>query len=135
MPIYEYQCQACGKRHEAIQRLADPVLTVCPDCGGALKKLVSSPAFQFKGTGWYVTDYANKKGAGPEGSKGSSKSEGGEQGASPSSEKTSEKNAEQSSGQGSESAKSSETKSSSDSKSTGAAKTSTKQDSAKAADS
>lgn len=131
MPIYEYQCQACGKRHEAIQRLADPVLTVCPDCGGALKKLVSSPAFQFKGTGWYVTDYANKKGAGSEGSRGSGKGEGGEQGASGSSEK----NPEKSSGQGSESAKSSETKSSSDSKSTETAKTSTKQDSAKAADS
>lgn len=131
MPIYEYQCQACGKRHEAIQRLADPVLTVCPDCGGALKKLVSSPAFQFKGTGWYVTDYANKKGAGSEGSKGSGKGEGGEQGAGGSSGK----NAEQSSGQSSESAKSSETKSSSDSKSTEAAKTSTKQDSAKTADS
>ena len=131
MPIYEYQCQACGRRHEAIQRLADPVLTVCPDCGGALKKLVSSPAFQFKGTGWYVTDYASKKGAGSEGSKGSGKGEGGEQGASPSSEKNADKGSDRSS----DSAKSSETKSSSDSKSTEAAKPSTKKDSAKAADS
>jgi putative FmdB family regulatory protein len=131
MPIYEYQCQACGRRHEAIQRLADPVLTVCPDCGGALKKLVSSPAFQFKGTGWYATDYANKKGPGSEGSKDSGKGEGGEQSASSSSEK----NADKSSDPSSASAKSSETKSSSDSKSTEAAKTSTKKDSAKAADS
>lgn len=135
MPIYEYQCQACGLRHEAIRRFADPPLEACPECGGALKKLVSSPAFQFKGTGWYVTDYANKKGAGSEGSKGSGKGESGEQAASQGSEKNSEKNAEKSSDQSSESAKSSETKSSSDSKSTEAAKTSTKKDSAKAADS
>jgi putative FmdB family regulatory protein len=60
MPIYEYQCGECGKRTEAIQRLADEVLSVCPSCGGPLSKLMSAPAFQFKGTGWYVTDYADK---------------------------------------------------------------------------
>lgn len=63
MPIYEYQCEECGQRTEAIQRLDDPPLEQCPHCGGALRKLMSAPAFQFKGTGWYVTDYAGKKGA------------------------------------------------------------------------
>jgi len=64
MPLYEYQCDACEHRFEHIQKFSDPLLTVCPKCDGALRKLVSSPAFQFKGTGWYVTDYAKKdKGA------------------------------------------------------------------------
>lgn len=61
MPIYEYQCQGCGNRSEVIQRLSDPPLTTCEECGGTLKKLISAPAFQFKGTGWYVTDYPNSK--------------------------------------------------------------------------
>jgi len=60
MPIYEYQCRQCGERSEALQRLADPPLSECEECGGELKKLISAPAFQFKGTGWYVTDYAKK---------------------------------------------------------------------------
>ena len=63
MPLYEYQCDACGHGFEHIQKFSDPLLTVCPKCEGMLRKLVSSPAIQFKGTGWYVTDYA-KKGAG-----------------------------------------------------------------------
>ena len=63
MPLYEYQCDACGHRLEHIQKFSDPLLTVCPKCGDTIRKLVSSPAFQFKGTGWYVTDYA-KKGTG-----------------------------------------------------------------------
>lgn len=61
MPIYEYQCQKCGHRLEAMQRFSDAPLTECPECEGALKKLISAPAFQFKGSGWYVTDYAGKK--------------------------------------------------------------------------
>lgn len=63
MPLYEYQCDACGHRFEHIQKFSDPLLTVCPECGDAIRKLVSSSAIQFKGTGWYVTDYA-KKGTG-----------------------------------------------------------------------
>ncbi len=63
MPLYEYQCDACGHHFEHIQKFSDPLLTVCPECGDAIRKLVSSPAIQFKGTGWYVTDYA-KKGTG-----------------------------------------------------------------------
>ena len=61
MPIYEYECLKCGKRTESLQRMSDPPLAVCPECGGEVKKLISSPAFQFKGTGWYVTDYARAK--------------------------------------------------------------------------
>ncbi len=58
MPLYEYECQKCGVRFEEIQKFSDPLLTEHDDCGGALKKLLSAPAIQFKGTGWYVTDYA-----------------------------------------------------------------------------
>ena len=63
MPLYEYQCQTCGRRTEVLQRLGEAPLAACQECGGALKKLISSPAFQFKGSGWYATDYAGKKGA------------------------------------------------------------------------
>jgi putative FmdB family regulatory protein len=63
MPLYEYACQSCGRRTEALQRVSDAPLSVCPHCGGELKKLVSAPAFQFKGSGWYVTDYARKSGS------------------------------------------------------------------------
>jgi len=72
MPLYEYQCTECGKKTEVLQRFADAPLAVCPACGGAVKKLVSSPAFQFKGSGWYVTDYARKGGPGAGGEAGGS---------------------------------------------------------------
>ena len=62
MPLYEYECQSCHRRLEKIQKFSDPPLDVCPHCGGRLEKLISSPAFQFKGSGWYVTDYARKSG-------------------------------------------------------------------------
>lgn len=58
MPLYEYACDACGARFERIQKFSDPPVSVCPTCGGPVQKLISSPAFQFKGSGWYVTDYA-----------------------------------------------------------------------------
>ena len=60
MPLYEYQCDACAHRFEVIQKFSDAPIDVCPKCGGAVKKLLSSPAIQFKGTGWYITDYARK---------------------------------------------------------------------------
>lgn len=60
MPLYEYQCEACAHRFEQIQRFSDPPLTTCPECEGPVRKLLSSPAIQFKGTGWYVTDYARQ---------------------------------------------------------------------------
>jgi putative FmdB family regulatory protein len=80
MPIYEYKCQQCGKRTELLQRFDDAPLAACPECGGEVKKLISSPAFQFKGSGWYVTDYAGKKGGGepkPEAKSESKTGEGG----------------------------------------------------------
>ena len=86
MPLYEYQCLNCGKKTEVIQRFEDAPLAACPACGGEVKKLISSPAFQFKGTGWYATDYAGKKGGGPHESK--SKSEGKGEGGSDKSEKS-----------------------------------------------
>ena len=60
MPLYEYQCEACGHRFEVIQKFSDQPVETCPRCGGAVRKLLSSPAIQFKGSGWYITDYAKK---------------------------------------------------------------------------
>lgn len=60
MPLYEYECDACGTRFEQIRKFSDPPVEKCPACGGTVQKLMSLPAFQFKGTGWYVTDYARK---------------------------------------------------------------------------
>ncbi len=68
MPLYEYQCEDCGGRFERIRKFSDPPLDEpCPTCGGVIKKLISSPAIQFKGKGWYVTDYT--KSGSPEPSK------------------------------------------------------------------
>jgi len=81
MPLYEYQCEACNSRFERIQKFSDPPIETCPACGkGPVRKLLSSPAIQFKGSGWYITDYAKK-----------SSSEGGSTG---SSDKTGEKKTE-----------------------------------------
>ena len=67
MPLYEYECGACGHRFEIIQKFSDGPPEACPKCGkGPLQRLQSSPAFQFKGTGWYVTDYAGKGKSGGE---------------------------------------------------------------------
>ena len=60
MPLYEYECEACGHRFERIQRFSDAPLDQCPKCGGPLHKLQSAPAFHLKGSGWYITDYARK---------------------------------------------------------------------------
>ena len=60
MPIYEYECRKCKAHTEAFQKVTDKPLTKCPKCGGRLDKRISAPAIQFKGSGWYVTDYAGK---------------------------------------------------------------------------
>ena len=75
MPLYEYQCDACGSRFEVIQKFSDSAPGACRICGsGPVKRLLSSPAIQFKGSGWYITDYARKpeKGAGQAGKDASS---------------------------------------------------------------
>ena len=74
MPLYEYQCDACENRFERIQKFSDPPVAVCPACGGSVRKLLSSPAIQFKGTGWYITDYAKKGSSDGSKSKASDKS-------------------------------------------------------------
>ena len=75
MPLYEYECEPAGHRFERIQKFSDPPVETCPTCGGKVRKLLSSPVIQFKGSGWYVTDYARKPSG--EGAKSSgSKSEG-----------------------------------------------------------
>lgn len=62
MPLYEYQCTQCSHRFEKIQKFSDEPEKVCPKCGAAVEQLLSAPAVQFKGAGWYVTDYAKKSG-------------------------------------------------------------------------
>jgi putative FmdB family regulatory protein len=81
VPLYEYQCDRDG-RFEVIRKFSDPPLKKCPKCGGPIQRLPSAPAIQFKGTGWYVTDYAKKSGGegatgGGEGSKGKEADKGG----------------------------------------------------------
>ena len=60
MPLYEYQCKKCKHKFEKIRKFSDPPIKKCPECGGPVEKLLHAPAVQFKGTGWYVTDYAGK---------------------------------------------------------------------------
>jgi putative FmdB family regulatory protein len=74
LPLYEYRCGRCGT-FERMQKFSDPILSECPTCGGPVEKLPSAPAIQFKGSGWYVTDYARK----PSGKEGAGK-EGGREG-------------------------------------------------------
>ena len=62
MPLYEYKCEKCGKRFDALQKFSDEPIAIHEECGGAVERLVSPPAFHFKGTGWYVTDYAKSNG-------------------------------------------------------------------------
>jgi putative FmdB family regulatory protein len=70
VPLYEYECQKCGKHFERIEKVDGPHLKKCPSCAGRVERLMSPPAIQFKGSGWYVTDYARS-------SRGAEKSDGG----------------------------------------------------------
>jgi putative FmdB family regulatory protein len=72
VPLYEYQCKKCQHRFEKIQLFSDKPIKKCPECGGPVEKLLSAPAIQFKGSGWYVNDYAKKSG----GSQSSESSDG-----------------------------------------------------------
>jgi putative FmdB family regulatory protein len=64
MPLYEYECKKCHHRFERIQKFSDPHVKKCPECGGPIEQVISAPAVQFKGSGWYVTDYAKKSSTG-----------------------------------------------------------------------
>jgi putative FmdB family regulatory protein len=64
VPLYEYECQRCGKRFEKIEKVTAPHKQRCPKCGGRAERLLAAPAVQFKGSGWYATDYAGKSGGG-----------------------------------------------------------------------
>lgn len=91
MPLYEYLCDACGRKIELIQSFSEPPLTICDRCGGTVKRLLSAPAVQFKGSGWYVSDYGRSGSAGTERKEGKEKESG-------SSENSSSKSSEKSSG-------------------------------------
>ena len=71
MPLYEYQCESCEARFEKIQKFSDPPVETCPKCGGKVHKLPSSPAIQFKGSGFYITDYPKKRPPSPGAGEGS----------------------------------------------------------------
>jgi putative FmdB family regulatory protein len=110
MPLYEYQCTKCKHRFEKIQKFSDPEVKKCPECGGKVEKLLSAPAVQFKGSGWYVTDYGRSKEGKPN---GSGKSEGASDAKSGSGDNKDNKSGGESSSAGSKPASSSESKSSS----------------------
>jgi putative FmdB family regulatory protein len=71
MPLYEYLCHRCGKNFEVLQKFADEALTVHPECGGDVERLVSAPSLQFKGSGWYINDYGSGKTSVPDSKNGS----------------------------------------------------------------
>ncbi len=75
MPLYEYECTTCGRVQEVLQKFSDKPLTKCPHCSGKLHKLISQSTFHLKGTGWYVTDYANKSSSAPDTKPKSAKTE------------------------------------------------------------
>ena len=75
MPLYEYECESCGGTFEVIQKFSDHSVDTCKTCGGKVRRLLSAPAIQFKGTGWYITDYARKGADGGEKEKAASDKE------------------------------------------------------------
>jgi putative FmdB family regulatory protein len=74
MPLYEYECKKCHHRFERIVKFSDRPMKKCPDCGGPVEQTITAPAVQFKGSGWYVTDYAKKSSATASSSNGDSSS-------------------------------------------------------------
>jgi putative FmdB family regulatory protein len=95
MPLYEYECEVCHHRFERIQRVSAAPVAACPSCGGSVRRLLGAPALQFKGSGWYVTDYGKGNGNGSrstsnEGAKESGKDSASSSGTSASSKESSE---------------------------------------------
>ena len=114
MPLYEYECDACHHRFEVIQKFSDPPIDKCPKCGSPVQKLLSSPAIQFKGSGWYITDYA-RAGKSDTGGQSSNRNDGSKSGEAKS-ESSSDSKSETKSESKSESKTESKTESKSDSK-------------------
>ncbi|SRR5579875_1236300 len=112
MPLYEYQCEQCGEHFEVMQKFADEPLTRHEKCGGAVHRLLSVPALQFKGSGWYITDYAKGSGGGSGDNGSPSKPDTGKKTGSDGGSSTSE-----ASSSGSDTKSGSDSKSSSDTKS------------------
>lgn len=75
MPLYEYRCTQCGNRYEKIQKMSEAPDTACPKCGGKVERPLTAPALQFKGSGWYINDYASKPAGGSSKSESSSQSD------------------------------------------------------------
>jgi putative FmdB family regulatory protein len=111
LPLYEYKCVKCGKRFEKIESVSAPESQKCPKCGGRAERQITAPAIQFKGSGWYVTDYGGKGANAPASGEGS-----GDNGAPKTAEKSSEPKSDSKSGSKAESSKS-ESKSASSEKS------------------
>jgi putative FmdB family regulatory protein len=88
VPLYEYQCKKCKHRFEKIQKFSDRPVKKCPECGGPVEQLLSAPAVQFKGSGWYVTDYARKGTGSSESGADSAKPDGAKTSASPAAKST-----------------------------------------------
>ena len=107
MPLYEYECLKCGGRFEEIQKFSDEPFKEHPGCGGEVKKLLSAPAIQFKGTGWYVTDYA--RAGQKDGEEKEKKADSGDKKAKDSSDKSAAKSSKDSDSNSSSKAKSSTT--------------------------
>ena len=76
MPLYEYQCTKCHRKTEKIESVSGPHLRKCPHCGGKVERVLTAPAIQFKGAGWYVTDYAGKKSSGGDAAEPAAKTDG-----------------------------------------------------------
>lgn len=103
MPLYEYQCKKCGHRFEKIQKFSDPLVKKCPKCRGTVEQMICAPAVQFKGTGWYVTDYPKKSSAGKDGGESESSAGKSESGGKTESGKTESSKTESKSGEKTES--------------------------------
>jgi putative FmdB family regulatory protein len=108
MPLYEYECKKCHHRFERIQKFSDPHVTKCPDCGGPIEQVISAPAVQFKGSGWYVTDYAKKSSAASSSNSSNGDSSSKKEGKSKSEETSKSESSQKSDGSKSESSKKSE---------------------------
>jgi len=107
LPLYEYQCKQCHSLTERIQKFSDPPLAICPHCGGELEQTITAPTVQFKGSGWYVTDYAKKSSKGGPSSGNGSSSSSGTEGKSESSKSEGSSSSEKASSEKSSSEKSS----------------------------